>query len=60
MDNLDTFVHPQAWAAALAVADLSVGWIIVTATVVGMIRERRRNGREATPSPSAARRHRFA
>ncbi len=60
MDNLDTFVHPQAWATALAVADLSMAWIIATAAVVGLIRERRRNGAAATTSPSVARGHRFA
>lgn len=59
MDSLDSFVHPQAWATALALADLSIAWMIATAAVVGLIRERRRNGAE-TPDPSVGRRQRFA
>jgi hypothetical protein len=59
MDSLDSFVHPQAWAAALAVADLSIAWMIATAAVIGILRERNRPG-EDTPSPSIGRRHRFA
>jgi hypothetical protein len=59
MDSLDSFVHPQAWAAALAVADLSIAWMIASAAVIGLLRERNRAG-EGTPGPSIGRRHRFA
>jgi hypothetical protein len=61
MESLDSLVHPQAWATALALADLSIAWIISTAAVVGLLRERSRN-RKAEPSatPSVDRRHRFA
>jgi hypothetical protein len=60
MDSLDTFLHPQAWAAALALVNLSIAWMITTAAVVGLIRERRRNGAGATTIPSIGRGHRFA
>ncbi|WP_216904710.1 hypothetical protein [Synechococcus sp. CCY 9618] len=62
MDSLDTFVHPQAWATALAMVDLSIAWMIATAALAGLIRERRRraDAAPATSSPSDARRPRFA
>jgi hypothetical protein len=60
MDSLDTFVHPQAWAAGLAVLDLSLAWVLATAAVVGLIRERRRNRAGEVPNAPVARRARFA
>jgi hypothetical protein len=59
MDSLDSLQHPQEWAAALALADLSIAWLIATAALLGLVRERNRQG-EQTPSPSTGRRHRFA
>lgn len=60
MDSLDTFLHPQAWAAALAMVNLSIAWMIAGAAVVGLIRERRLNGAGTPPIPSIGRRQRFA
>ncbi len=57
MESLDSLVHPQAWAAALALADLSIAWIIAGAAVVGLLRERKP---EPSATPSVDRRHRFA
>jgi hypothetical protein len=59
MDSLDSLQHPQAWAAALALVDLSIAWLIATTALLSLVQERRRQA-EQTASPSPGHRQRFA
>jgi hypothetical protein len=56
MDSLDTFVHPQAWAAALAAMDLSIAWLIAVVALITLARERTHDN----TNPAITRKQRFA
>ncbi len=62
MDSLDSFAHPQAIAAAFAMVDLSIAWVIA---MVGVTTLLDRHGREtaAASGPqqgTVSRKRRFA
>ena len=56
MDSLDSFVNPQAWAAALAAVDLSIAWMIASVALIGLARQRI----QEKESPAVGRKQRFA